>query len=269
MMIRLTALALAVTLPFMTSTAQAHRSWLLPSATVFSGKTAWVTVDAAVSTDLFHFEHMPLRLEGLQVLTPSGQTGKAENLATGKLRSVFDVALVEAGTWKVETVGSGLMASWEEKGERKRWRGSREAFSANVPAAAEKLQVTEMASRIETFVTLGKPTTTALQTSDKGLALVPLTHPNDLVVGEVARFRLLMDGQPAAGVEVDLVPGGKRYRDQSSEVVLKSDDKGEFSVNWPSAGMYWLSAELQDDKATAPATQRRASYVATLEVMAP
>lgn len=269
MMIRFTAMALAMTLPFMTSTAQAHRSWLLPSATVFSGKSPWVTVDAAVSTDLFYFEHMPLRLDGLQVLTPSGQAGKAENLATGKFRSVFDVALEEAGTWKIATVSSGLMASWEEKGERKRWRGMRDAFAANVPAGAEKLQVTETASRIETFVTTGKPNVTALQPTGMGLELLPLTHPNDLVAGEAARFRLLMDGQPAAGVEVELVPGGKRYRDHSNDMTLTSDDKGEFSVSWPAAGMYWLSASLQDDRAVAPATQRRAGYVATLEVMAP
>src|SRR4051812_47665795 len=31
----------------------AHRMWLLPSATVFSGTDGWVTVDAAVSNDLF------------------------------------------------------------------------------------------------------------------------------------------------------------------------------------------------------------------------
>jgi hypothetical protein len=33
--------------------AQAHRAWLLPSATVLSGTDAWVTVDAAISNDLF------------------------------------------------------------------------------------------------------------------------------------------------------------------------------------------------------------------------
>lgn len=269
MMIRHTIVSLAVVLPLLAGPAQAHRSWLLPSATVLSGNTPWVTVDAAVSNDLFYFEHVPMRLDGLQVLTPAGQPGKTENLATGKFRSVFDVALTEKGTWKIGSASSGLMASWEEKGERKRWRGTREAFAANVPAGAEKLQVTETSGRVETFVSVGKPTDTVLTPTGKGLELVPLTHPNDLVAGEATRFRLLMDGQPAAHVDVEVVPGGRRYRDQSNDVELKSDARGEFSVNWPSPGMYWLNALLQDDKAAAPATQRRASYAVTLEVMAP
>lgn len=266
---RFTVRLLALALPLLASTAQAHRSWLLPSATVLSGKSPWVTVDAAVSNELFSFEHVPVRLDGLQVTMPSGQPGKAENVATGKLRSVFDVALTETGTWRLMTASTGLMASWEENGERKRWRGSRDAFAKEVPAGASGLQVTETSSRVETFVTASQPTTTVLQPSGKGLELVQLGHPNDLVVGEAARFRLLMDGQPANGLEIEVVPGGKRYRDQSSEQVLRSDARGEFSVTWPVAGMYWLSASLQDDKALPPATQRRASYVVTLEVMAP
>ena len=40
-------LALCIGLPI--SAAQAHRSWMLPSATVLSGDDVWVTVDAAVS----------------------------------------------------------------------------------------------------------------------------------------------------------------------------------------------------------------------------
>lgn len=36
--------------------AQAHNVWLLPSTTVLS-KSEWITVDAAVSNDLFFFNH--------------------------------------------------------------------------------------------------------------------------------------------------------------------------------------------------------------------
>ena len=45
--------------------AQAHRVWMLPSATVLSGDDVWVTVDAAVSNDLFYFEHFPLQIANL------------------------------------------------------------------------------------------------------------------------------------------------------------------------------------------------------------
>ena len=39
---------------------------------------------------------------------------------------------------------------------------------------------------------------------------------------------------------------------------------------WPAPGMYWLEAKLSSKEGvSAPATERRASYSATLEVLAP
>ena len=49
------ALLAAAAVTMLSASAQAHRTWLLPSATVLSGKAPWVTVDAAVSKDLFYF----------------------------------------------------------------------------------------------------------------------------------------------------------------------------------------------------------------------
>ena len=67
-----------------------------------------------------------------------------------------------------------------------------------------------------------------------------------------------------------MIPGGNRYRDQRGEIRTKTDKAGKASITWPEAGMYWLEAELTTDKGVSkPATERRASYSATLEVLAP
>ena len=263
--IKTTALVLALALPI---SAQAHKAWLLPSQTEISGNAPWITVDAAVSNDLFHFNHVPLRLEGLQITAPNGDSVAAQNLATGKYRSVFDIELNQTGTWRIANVNESLTASWKENGENKRWRGTVANFSKEVPANAQDLQVSQGAIRVETFVTNGAPNDTALKISGKGLEMQPITHPNDLVAGEQASFRLLVDGQPAAGIEIEIVRGGTRYRDAQDEIKLSSDAKGEFKVTWPSAGMYWLEAGSHDNKTSLPqAKQRRLMYVATLEVL--
>lgn len=36
---------------------------------------------------------------------------------------------------------------------------------------------------------------------------MPVTHPNDLVNGEAATFQMLLDGKPAAGLEVTVTKG--------------------------------------------------------------
>ncbi|HET7775550.1 MAG TPA: DUF4198 domain-containing protein, partial [Azospira sp.] len=112
----------------------------------------------------------------------------------------------------------------------------------------------------------GKPS--ALAPVGKGLELVPVTHPNDLVNGEAATFQMLLDGQPAAGLEVTVTKGATRYRNQLNEMKLKTGADGKFSVTFPEAGMYWLDAELKDNKTSVKAAQeRRITYAATLEVL--
>jgi hypothetical protein len=147
---------------------------------VLSGGSQWVTVDAAVSNDLFYFEHVPMRLDNLVVTGPDGAAVQPENASTGKYRSTFDVPLTQPGTYRIAVVNQGLFASWKENGQTKRWRGAADALAANVPANAQELQVTEMASRVESYVTNGKPSKQVLTTGGRGLELAPITHPNDL-----------------------------------------------------------------------------------------
>jgi hypothetical protein len=139
------AVSLSVALPM---AAHAHRAWMLPSATVLSGNEPWVTVDAAVSNDLFYFEHNALRLDGLAIIAPDGSAAAAENKSTGKYRSTFDVKLTQKGTYKLTMVNDGLSASYKVGTENKRWRGSAETFAKEVPADAKDLNVSRNRSQL-------------------------------------------------------------------------------------------------------------------------
>ncbi|MFD1950502.1 DUF4198 domain-containing protein [Sphingomonas arantia] len=272
---RLIAAAALLVLP---AAGSAHRMWLLPSATVFSGTDSWVTVDAAVSNDLFFFDHQPGRLESIKVWQPDGTAGQLQNGATGRYRSVFDVQLDKPGTWKIGSENSGVGGSFKVDGVEKRIgrRGPPQPGApapltvADIPANATDVKLTESAGRNEIFVTAGAPTTTVFRTTGKGLELSPITHPDELVAGEAARFRFLVDGKPAAGLKVIVIPGGKRYRDAENGMDLTTGADGVLSVTWPTAGMYWLNATLTDAKTIVPsATERRLSYTTTLEVLTP
>ncbi|BFM08816.1 DUF4198 domain-containing protein [Halioxenophilus aromaticivorans] len=251
----------------------AHRAWLLPASTTLSGESPWVGIDAAVSNDVFHADYHALGLGGVTVTGPKGESVEMHNQAEGKHRSIFDLNLTEEGTYKIAIAMAGLSASWEtEDGERRRWpgRGQRPdpaKFDSEVPKEAKNLKVTQSSRRIETFVTAGAPSDDVLAATGVGLELVPVTHPNDLYQGEAAEFRFLIDGKPAKGVEVTILPGGMRYRSSQDAIEVKSDKKGLISVEWPIAGMYFIEAEYADDKAKKPATSRAGTYFATVEVL--
>jgi len=272
---RLLAAAALVSLPAMLS---AHRMWMLPSGTVFSGTDAWVTIDAAVSNDLFFPDHQPLRLDGVKVWQPDGSEGRLQNGSTGRYRSVFDVQLDKPGTWKVGTAMSGAMGSFTVDGVEKRVGGRggprpgqpAPLTVADIPANATNIKITETSGRNEIFLTSGEPTTTVFKTTGKGLEFAPITHPDELVAGETAKFRFLIDGKPAAGLKVTVIPGGKRYRNDEGAVELTTGSDGVLDVKWPTAGMYWLNATATDARTSIPrATERRMSYTTTVEVLTP
>jgi uncharacterized GH25 family protein len=253
--------------------AQAHRPWLLPSATLADGAAPVVSVDAAISEDLFEFDAFPLALETLRVTAPDGSAVAPDARVEAKRRISFDVKLAQKGTYRITGVTDMVMASWKAGGETKRWRGAPAALAREVPADAQGLQVTRQLARAETFVTNESPSPLPATATGEGLELQPLTNPTDLSVGDASRFRVLLDGKPCAGADVTLIRGGNRYRYRIGEIALKTDAAGEFGLAWPEAGRYWLGishgGRAPGGGAPAPgaAPLRRASYSATFEVL--
>ncbi|MFM9434102.1 putative GH25 family protein [Janthinobacterium sp. CG_23.3] len=252
--------------------AQAHRPWMVPSSSMVESKDPWVTVDAAISEDLFDIDHQALKLDALEITGPDGARVQPENSLTGRLRSVFDVKMLKPGTYKAAIVSHNMMASYKLNGESKRWRGSEEAFAKDIPAGAQDVKATRMLSRLETFFSANSTNDAVFKPSGAGLELVPLTHPNDMRAGEKASWRFLLDGKPAAHQAFSLVAGGVRYRGVLGEIRLSTDAKGEVTFTIPAAGMYFLSSSwpaAAPAVADQPAVQppRRVSYSATVEVL--
>jgi uncharacterized GH25 family protein len=102
------------------SPALAHRQWLLPSTTTLAGTSEYVTVDAAVSNDLFYADHVAIDPAQVKVWAPDGSEGKIENAARGQYRSTFDVKIDKPGTWTIGMERSGVMGTFKVGAET--WR---------------------------------------------------------------------------------------------------------------------------------------------------
>ena len=272
MLMKLNKPLVALALAALACHAQAHRPWLLPSSTLVDAKDAWVTVDAAISENLFDIDHEPLKLDTLAITGPDGSRVLPENVFSGRLRNTFDINLLQPGTYKASIVSRGVMASYRLGGELKRWRGTEEAFATGIPAAAQDVQATRMLSRLETFVSAGTPNDAVFKPAGEGLELVPLTHPNDMRAGERATWRFLLDGKAAPNQSFSLVPGGVRYRGVLGEIRQTTDARGEITFTVPAAGMYMLTSSWPAAAPEVPGQARqmpprRVSYAATLEVL--
>jgi uncharacterized GH25 family protein len=226
--------------------ANAARNWVLPSTTTLSGSNAWVTFDAASSDDLYFPDLRPLAITSIVVLDSEGQPVQPTSPSMGKFRSTFDVQLTKPGTYKIASFSTTVMASYTDNGVVKRFRGAGEDFAKQVPAGATDLKTIKTLARSETFVTRDKPTDAALKPTGVGLELVPVTHPSDVVATEPATFKLLLDGKPAAGVDVELMRGYDHWSGKPSvALAAKTGPDGAFKVTLPQAGLWWINASYR------------------------
>jgi uncharacterized GH25 family protein len=259
-------LAIAVALAGAACAAQAHRPWMIPSTSISETEgEAWVTIDGAISEGLFEIDHMPLKLDGLVVTDPDGNSAPAPAAVTGKHRSSVDILLPKDGTYRITLAATNMMGSYKLNGEMKRFRGA-----DGPPAGATEVKSTTMVQRQDTFVTRNKPSDGALKPTNAGLEMVALTNPTELRAGETARFRFQLDGKPLANFPFSLVPGGVKYRGTLGEVRLSTDANGEASFTLPAPNMYWLSAAYPANAPRGPGVEppaKRYSYSATFEIL--
>lgn len=259
-------IAAAAVATLMIGAAHAHRAWILPSATVVSGDNAWVTFDAAASNDLFFPDHRPMQISAISITAPDGSAVEPQNAVSGQYRTTFDVKLDQKGTYRIAQASSGFNATWKEGADTKRWRGSLEEYVAQGIDKKPGVELTLSNRRVETFVTNGAPT--EIKPTGKGLEMVPVTHPNDLYSGEEISFKLMDNGKPAANVEVTVIAGGDRYREEAGEIVVKSGADGLVKLTLEKAGMYWLEAEAHGTASMeGKAVNSMSTYIAVLEVL--
>ncbi len=127
-----------------------------------------------------------------------------------------------------------------------------------------------LSNRQQTFVSREQPGKIDFAPEGQGLELLPLDAATDLSNGDRTRFRLVLDGKPVADTAITVRRGGNRYRYKMGELTLKSDAKGEFTVEWVEPGAYWIGANVGDrgmSGGTREKPLQRASVSATVEVL--
>ena len=255
---------LALVLASIAAGASAHKPWIMPTNTFIEAKEVTVTIDGAISDQLFEFDTNTMKFDGATVTDPDGAVTPVPAPTSGRFRSSVDLKLPKDGTYKVALVSSNTMGSYKVNGEMKRFRNE-----ADVPAGATDITRSTNHTRIETFVTANKSSMGAFKPSGEGLEMIPLTNPTELRAGETARMRFTLDGKPLANQPFSLIPGGVRYRGVLGEIRLVTDAKGEATIKLPAANQYWLGTSYPNDQRKGPPENgaKRYSYSATLAVL--
>jgi len=271
--IQLISLFSIVTMSLLPSAASAHKRWVLPS--LFSvSEQQWVTFDATVSNNIFYPDRA-WPLDSIHVYTPDTSAGLVENKQEGHRRSTFDVNLNQTGTFRISLGGENYFARYPKVDPKPDERpfhairaGSLKELKSKIPADAKDVKMSLSNSRLESYVTVGAPSTEVFKSSGSGIELIPTTHPNDLYQGEQATFKFTVDGKTVKDLSVLMVWEGTRYRNDEQAIELKTDETGSVQLDLTQTGRFLIEIEYAIDMpAEAEYASKSFAYFGTFEVL--
>ncbi|WP_337841840.1 DUF4198 domain-containing protein [Rheinheimera sp.] len=247
----------------------AHTLWLVPSHFVLSKTGSWVSADLSAANMTFVADK-GVSPDHVRLVNPQGQVETIAHKYQGKRKSQVDVELTQEGTYRLELAGPArYFTAYKVNGERKRLMADKEARAKELPANATEVVTMQNRSRSVSFITVNKPSHKVLELSNQGLEFKSSVHPADIVAGEAVTFTFLVDGKPAAGVELDVSTEGERYRDEAGRIEFKTDASGQFSYTPEKAGVFLIEAHYSNKTASAKADQQNEGLTLTLEANLP
>ncbi|WP_027858009.1 DUF4198 domain-containing protein [Marinobacterium jannaschii] len=255
----------------LSQTVSAHPVYMLPGDfSLSSDKAEWVSVDVSASHTVFSADK-GIGLQDLKIISPDGHSSRIGSYFKGQRRSVFDLELQQEGTYKLKIQGKpGVMTFYKigKRGTEKRGFFDKIEARTQLPKGAYDAESIRFSRQSLSFVTRKAPSRGALTLSGKGFELEALTHPNDIVSGEGAEMKLLMDGKPVTGAEVEITRSGTKYRNDRESLKLITKEDGLINFTPATAGPYMLTASLEQPSQSERADKEIAVLFMTFEAMA-
>lgn len=262
-------LMISALLVLCSASVSAHTLWVLPSHFVLSSEDSWISVDVSAANMTFVADK-GVSPANLSIVFPDGERHAFSQSYQGKRKSQADHQLTMDGTYRVELAGPArYFTFFEEDGERRRLMVNKQERAEKIPANATNVVTTRSRGRALSYVSVNAPNKTALALHNEGLELKFLTHPADVVATELVQWQFMLDGQPAADVQIELSREGELYRDTVGREVLTSDAEGLIRFTPPEPGRYLLEASLQQESTSALADRVRESLTLTFEAALP
>jgi hypothetical protein len=251
------ALALLVAALGLGGPAHADTSYLRPN--LFTTANADIVTVQASFTEDFANPNVAVQSDQWRVLRPDGRADTFDTVHVFKQVSVLETDLAEPGTYRLTTgerlgrVGKQVLVD----GVWTPWGPERET-----PAGAQTRN-SQTATVADVYVTRGAPTLAAVEASVGRLALQPITHPNDVYVDQPFRLRVLLDGQPVAGQEVEIWREGGTYEEPAFNRRVVSSPDGAVETRFDRPGVYLIWTRRSTDAPAGAATAVR-SYTTSL-----
>ncbi len=241
-----TLMTLLIANLFCNSLSYAHTPYLVPSR--FEPlDNGLITLDAAFAEHFF-VPDVAFDSDKFSATNPDGTRVKADAVHRLKSRTVLEHTLEQDGTYRFSTGHryGAVFTTYEQEGETLTSRNS----DFTLPNDARLIEQFQSVTLAETYISKGAPTNTALQSRNKGLEIVPQSHPNELFVGDEFTFKTLFNGKALDSARVDIFRARYQFGTDKPDITLHTLSNGMASFKATEEGIYLLQIR---HRAPAPA----------------
>lgn len=287
------SLALSFLLGICPQLSHAHSAspYLLPEQ--FDIKNNTTSLQSAITIEKFYSPNRNYATRFFST-SPDGSQQEIKPVATLERFTLLDLITTQDGTYRIKTADEHSSVidyakvddRWlrvrterpatptpaatmtEEKTAATPPRPRRFVYADELPSNAQKSK-TEVTQLAETYLSKNAPSA-VVKATGKGLELIPITHPNEIFVGEGFEFIVHFDGKPLPKQELELYRGAGAYDQAKTQDLghVYTDEQGRAKLDFQdTAGIYLLFTQYppaSNDASKQPPT-RLYNYGLTLQ----
>lgn len=217
-----------------------HQQWILPNFFYTDRESPWLGVEHTWGDRRFISGQGSGTL--LWIIHPEGwRMGRPSSIFVGQTRTVGEIELRDPGTYRIETDHPAQYLAEIEVDGKKTWVSK----SKDQLSGKKIIQSQHRWSQTVTFVTVKEYTQGVLEATGALLEIVPLTHPNEIVVGKPFVVRVLSRGQLVPDQKIQVYSEMDSGHDTTLATVTNAD--GECELIFPSPSRYLLTVNLRQD----------------------
>lgn len=221
--------------------AQAHVPFLKPNQ--FNVAHHRLTIESSFTEFPFQAD-FAMDSPNFTITSPKGMTSAITPIARTKAAVYLEPQLAEEGTYRISTgLRAGPSYNAIETSDGKLY------FAEDMKRMTGKATRMKYYSYADTYVFKGHQKYEA-KPFNKGVEIIPLASPNDLLPGGKLTFRILENGQPVPNARIVVVTDNEHYIkhrignlydvDNIRESNIAANPQGEFTFQPQKAGLHFL-----------------------------
>ena len=217
-----------------------HQQWILPNFFYTDHEFSSLGIEHTWSDQRFVSERGSGTL--LSIIHPEGWRMGPSSTYVGQTRTVAEIELQQPGTYRIETARPAEYWTQIEANGKKEWVTKPKDQLPGVKI----IQSEHRWFHTTTFVTVEKHTQSVLEATGVPLEIVPLTHPNKIVVDKPFVLQVLSRGQSVPDQKVEVYSEIDSGHDAALMTAVTNAD-GKCELIFPSPGRHLLIAKLRQE----------------------